>query len=72
MPFASFNPTNPMSDPVNFHKKILRIGDFESAILIFFPSSLIKLVTNYVLGWMGLNFYDYDGLQPKTISPKKV
>ena len=29
MPFASFNPTNPRTNPWNFHKKILRIGDFE-------------------------------------------
>ena len=42
MPFASINPTNPRTNPWNFHKKILRIGDFEkctffeSAILIFF------------------------------------
>ena len=38
---------------------------FESAILIFFALSPWKLVTDYVLGWMGLNFYCYDGLQPK-------
>ena len=42
MPFASINSTNPRTNPWNFHKKILRIGDFEklsffeSAILIFF------------------------------------
>ena len=42
MPFASINPTNPRTNPWNFHKKILRIGDFEkrpfwkSAILDFF------------------------------------
>ena len=78
MPFASFNPTNPRTNPWNFHKKILRIGDFEkwrffeSAILnfffekkFFFASSPWKLVTNRVLEWMGLNFYHYDGLQPK-------
>ena len=28
----------------------------------FFASSLWKLVTNYVLEWMGLNFCDYDGI----------
>ena len=41
---------------------------FESAILIFFSpkkwknfaSSLWKFVPNYVLEWMGLNFYGYD------------
>ena len=49
---------------MKFSQKILRIGDFEklsfseSAILIFFFS-------NYVLEWMGLNFYYYDSLQPK-------
>ena len=42
MPFASINPTNPRTNPGNFHEKILRIGGvenlsfFESAILIFF------------------------------------
>ena len=49
---------------------------FESAILNFFfrkkkiASSPLKLVTNYVLEWMGFNFYDYDGLQPKITPPK--
>ena len=44
MPFALINPSNPRTNPWNFHKKILRIGDFEkctffeSAILIFFFS----------------------------------
>ena len=79
MPFASINPNNPRTDPWNFHKKILRIDRvekwpfFESAILNFFlqkkkknfASSPWKLVTNYVLEWMGLNFQYYDGLQPK-------
>ena len=42
MPFASTNSTNPRTNPRNFQKKILRIGDFkkctffESAILNFF------------------------------------
>ena len=42
MPFASFNLTNPRTNPWNFHKKILRIGGvgksafFKSAILNFF------------------------------------
>ena len=51
---------------------MLGIGGVEkTAILIFFSkffyfaSSPWKLVTNYVLEWMGLNFYYYDGLQPK-------
>ena len=63
---------------MKFSQKILRIGDFEkwpffeSDILKFFfkkkkifASSQWKLVTNYVLEWMGLNFYYYDGLQPE-------
>ena len=73
MPFASFNPINPRTYPWNFHKKILRLDNFEkwhffeSAILSFFyqkkiASSLWKLATNYVLEWMGLKFYDYDSL----------
>ena len=35
----------------------------------FFDSSPLKLVTNYVLEWMGVNFYDYDVLQPKITPP---
>ena len=41
IPFASINPTNPRTNPWNFHEKILRIGGagkwgfFESAILNF-------------------------------------
>ena len=34
-------------------------------VQFFFPSSQWTLVTNYVLEWMGINFYYYDGLQPK-------
>ena len=37
---------------------------------IFFASSLWKLVKNYVIEWKGLNFYDYDGIQPKLSPPK--
>ena len=36
MAFASINSTNPRTNPRNFHKSFLRIGDFESAILNFF------------------------------------
>ena len=42
MPFASINPTNPRTNPWNFHENFLRIGGagkwafFESAILNFF------------------------------------
>ena len=41
-----------------------------SHINVLFASSPWKLVTNFVLEWMGLNFYDYDGLQPKITTPK--
>ena len=64
---------------MKFLKKIIEnwrfenFSFFESAIFIhffsktnfFFASSLWKLVTNYVLDLMGLNFYNYDSLQPK-------
>ena len=29
MPFASINSTNPRTNPIHFHKKILTFGDFE-------------------------------------------
>ena len=32
--------------------------------VFFFASTPLKSGTNYVLEQMGLNFYDYDGLQP--------
>ena len=81
MPFASFNPTNPRTNPVDFHKKLLRVCDFEKYLFLSRPFCFVfskkkialspwKLVTNYVLEWMGLNFYAYDGLQPKTTPPK--
>jgi hypothetical protein len=51
MPFASINSTNPRPNPLNFHQKISRIGDFEklpfleSAILNFiFPKKKKKLL----------------------------
>ena len=48
----------------------LGIQNVKMHFLCFLPvfeltSSQRKLVTNYVLEWMGLNFYYYDGLQPK-------
>ena len=84
MPFTSFNLTNPRTNPLNFHKKISRIGDFEkwpffeSAILIFFfqyfffffASILWKLVKVYWLARIGRDFDDYSGLQPKITPPK--
>ena len=71
IPILSINSTHPRTNSWNFHKNILRTGNFEKlsyfelAILIFFASFPWKSVTNYVLEWMGLNFYYYDGLQPK-------
>ena len=40
MRFASINPTNPRTNPWNFHKKILRIGDFEKCT--FFESAILN------------------------------
>ena len=78
MPFASFKSTNPRTNPWNFggicsaFDEVEQLSFFESAILNFFfkkkkknASSPWKLVTNYVLEWMGLNFYYNDGLKPK-------
>ena len=68
--------TNPRTNPWNFHKNFLRIGDFEkrpfwkSAILDFFFQKKKnfawfpwKFVTNYVIEWMGLNFDVFPGFQ---------
>ena len=41
------------------------VGHFQFFFQFFF-SSPWKSVTNFVFEWMGLNFYYYDGLQPKT------
>ena len=46
----------------NWKITFFRISDFE-----FF---LLHPQENYVLEWMGLNFYDYDGLQPKMTHTK--
>ena len=65
LPFTSIYPTDSRTNPWNFHEKILRVGAqffFNLAILILFSKSLFSF---YVLEWMGLNFYNYDGLQPK-------
>ena len=62
MPFTSINPTNPRTNPWNFHKKILRIGGagkrgfLESAILIFFWFffcfiSVKKAAHSYEVSW---------------------
>ena len=52
----------------NWKTQFFWVGHFEFffwIIIFFFASSPWKLVANYVLEWMGLNFYFYDGLQPK-------
>ena len=50
-------------------KKYWTLAELENEFFFIkkniFASSPWKLVTNYVLAWMGLNSYDYDGLQPK-------
>ena len=64
MPFASINPTDPRTNPQNFHKKNWRIGDFaklsflESAILDFFFKIFFFLLHHYenwskFLGYQG-------------------
>ena len=76
MPFASINPTIPKTNLWNFHKKNLRIGDFEKQpfwkighFRFFFAKkkkiawSPWKSVTNYVIEWMGLNFDVFPGFQ---------
>ena len=65
----------PRTNPWNFREKVLRFGGFENLSLFEFwiifqkkqknASSSRKLGTNYGVEWMGLNFYDYCGLQPK-------
>ena len=46
------------------------VGHFEFKKKLKFASSPWKLVTNYVLEWMGLNFYDCPGLQSKMTHTK--
>ena len=45
MLFASINPSNPRTDPWDFHKKILRIGDFEKCT--FFESAILNFSSQY-------------------------
>ena len=66
MLFVSIISTNPRTNPWYFHKKYWELAILKNSVfLICFASSLWKLITNYVLEWMGLNLYHYDGLQPK-------
>ena len=85
MPFASINPTNPRTDPRNFHKKILRIdrveklpffwvGHFEFFLQkknISFASFQWKHVKVY---WSARIFWNFDDnlvFQPKTKPTQK-
>ena len=60
------------------HRNVVKTALICTAILkkknqkkiYIFASPPSKLVTNYVLEWMGLNLYDYDGLQPKMTHTK--
>ena len=55
LPFASINPTNPRTNPWNFHEKILRIGGaakwvfFKSAVLNFWTIIRPWILCKYVL-----------------------
>ena len=57
MPCASMNSTNPRTAPWNFHKKILRIGDFEkwpffeSAIFCIIPMKISHKGTQFLWLW---------------------
>ena len=42
MPFASINPSNPRTYPWNFHKKFLRIGNFEKCT--FFELAILNFL----------------------------
>jgi hypothetical protein len=68
---ASINPTDWSTNAWNYHNIFLRIGDFEKLRFFLsrpfwihffkkkkknFASSPWKLVTNYVIEWMGLSF----------------
>ena len=84
MPFASFNPTNPRTNPWNFHKKILRIGGvgksafFKSAILNFFFQKkknffcliLLKTSQSLLISKDGSNFWWLPWFPAKTQSPQ--
>ena len=77
MSFASINSTIPRINPCNFHKNILKVGDFEK--LSFFESAILFLFfkknnaffllhphENQSVSWaarMGRNFDDYPGFQ---------
>ena len=71
MPFASFNPINPRTNPLNFHKKISRIGDFEkwsfieSAILNFFSHEkyYVKMEIGILVDLKKLHVFLWHGFQ---------
>ena len=76
MAFTCLNSTIPRSIHKIFTLKYWKVAILKNDLFLswpfwfFFASSTWKLVTNYVLEWMGLNFYDYDGIQPKLSPPK--
>ena len=47
MSFASINPNSPKTNPWNFHKKFLRIGDFEK--FNFVESTILELIFFFLL-----------------------
>ena len=77
MPFASFNPTNPRTNPWNFggicsaFDEVEKLSFFESAILnfffrkknFFFASFPWKSAQIYMVEWMGQNFDVFPGFQ---------
>ena len=77
MPFASFNPTNPRTSPLNFHKKknqelaILK-NDlfFESAILIFFFFIFMKTSQSLLISKDWLKFWWLLWFPAKNHSPQ--
>ena len=66
MLFASIYPTNhEICTKKYWELAELKNSVFLGSAILNFASSPWKLVTNYMLEWVGLNFYYYDGLQPK-------
>ena len=57
MPFASINPTNPRTNPWNFHKKIWELAILKNALFLSRPFWIFpwKLVKVYWLGRMAQN-----------------
>ena len=64
LPFNSIYPTHTKT---NLRKNIENWQSWKSQV--FFASSPWKLVTIYIVEWIGLNFYDYRGWQQKWPNP---